>query len=246
MSDNASILEDSIGRSNYKLLWFEHVLLMVGLIAIDCYIWINTGAALSQAYISWSFSRELHSQEASVSLFIREGLGSLVGISTSRSAPLTRSENTREFAAPRSADSTLPPHLLDDAVIGRMEIPRLNLNLMIREGVTPRTLRTAVGHVRSTSLPGYPGNVALAAHRDIFFRPLRDIERGDSITIETICGSFQYAVSSIDIVAPNAVSVLKAASRPTLTLITCYPFYYVGSAPRRFVVRASQVQVHQR
>ena len=110
---------------------------------------------------------------------------------------------------------------------------------MIREGVTARTLRLAVGHIRSTALPGSPGNVGLAAHRDTFFRPLRNIERGDSITIETLSGSYQYAVDSVAIVAPTAVSVLKDSGQASLTLVTCYPFYYVGSAPQRFIVQAT-------
>jgi sortase A len=90
-------------------------------------------------------------------------------------------------------------------------------------------------------LPGQHGNVALAAHRDTFFRPLRNIRTGDAIEVETVRGTYQYRVESIQIVTPQDTQVLNATNRPELTLITCYPFYYVGSAPKRFIVRAVQI-----
>jgi sortase A len=127
------------------------------------------------------------------------------------------------------------------SVIGRIQIPRLGLSVMLVQGDSPSLLRRAVGHLPETALPGEAGNVAIAGHRDTFFRPLRQIHEGDVITIETADGRFQYEVESARVVAPTDVSVLQPARSPELTLITCYPFWYVGPAPDRFIVRARQI-----
>lgn len=120
--------------------------------------------------------------------------------------------------------------------IGRLEIPRLNVSVMVLEGAEDQTLRIGAGHVPGTDLPR-TGNVAIAAHRDTFFRPLRKIQDNDLIRIITPHGVFQYAVEWTRIVRPTDTAVLDHTDKPSLTLITCYPFSYVGSAPDRFVVR---------
>jgi sortase A len=98
-----------------------------------------------------------------------------------------------------------------------------------------------VGHIPGTALPGEDGNIVLAAHRDTFFRPLRNIQKGDEIALTTWNGAFRYRVESIQVVGPDDVGVLQPTSLPTLTLVTCYPFYFVGSAPKRFIVRAGLI-----
>jgi sortase A len=123
-------------------------------------------------------------------------------------------------------------------LIGRIEIPRLKLSALAREGDDDRTLDLAVGHLPGTALPGEPGNAAFAAHRDTFFRPLRRIHDGDVVVVTTPRGKFRYLVTSTEIVKPEDVSVLNASGTPTLTLVTCYPFNFIGSAPQRFIVRA--------
>jgi sortase A len=125
------------------------------------------------------------------------------------------------------------------ATIGRLEIPRLRLSVMTREGADAATLRRAVGHVPSTALPGEAGNAAFAGHRDTFFSKLRDIREGDEIVFTTTQGKHRYVVSDLRVVPPSDVSVLEPTARPVLTLVTCYPFNYIGSAPERFIVRAS-------
>ncbi|HLH32135.1 MAG TPA: class D sortase [Terriglobia bacterium] len=122
--------------------------------------------------------------------------------------------------------------------LGRLEIPSIDLSALFIEGVDGRTLRRAVGHIPGTALPGMPGNVALSAHRDTFFRRLRELDHGDVIWITTLYGRYKYVVESSQIVPPEANGVLRNLDRPTLTLVTCYPFYYVGPAPKRFVVHA--------
>ena len=124
------------------------------------------------------------------------------------------------------------------STIGRIEIPRLGVSAVVRSGSDARTLRLAVGHIPGTSLPGDSGNVGLAAHRDTFFRRLRDIRPADEIIVTTPEGRFRYTVDHTRVVKPTDVWVLDPTERPALTLVTCYPFTYVGSAPKRFIVHA--------
>ena len=132
--------------------------------------------------------------------------------------------------------STPPPAA---SVVGRIVIPRLDLSAIVREGVDARTLRRAVGHVPGTALPGEPGNAALAGHRDTFFQQLKDVRRGDRVMVETPRGTFEYIVRDTRVVEPTTVSVLDPTAEQTLTLVTCYPFNFIGTAPQRFIVRAT-------
>jgi sortase A len=134
-----------------------------------------------------------------------------------------------------------PRIVAEGDVIGEMEVPRLGLKTIFVQGDSPRILRRAVGHLPETALPGEAGNVALAGHRDSVFRPLRGIQPGDAITIKTPDGEFAYQVESTKVVLPSDVQVLQPSSENTLTLVTCFPFYYVGPAPKRFIVRARQI-----
>ena len=129
----------------------------------------------------------------------------------------------------------------EGGVIGRIEIGRLGVSAIVVEGDSASLLRQAVGHARGTAMPGEQGNLALTGHRDTFFRPLRNIREGDVITLETEGGQYQYEVESTAIVPPTATEVLQSSGQQELTLITCYPFYFVGPAPDRFVVRARKI-----
>lgn len=141
-------------------------------------------------------------------------------------------------AVPRILETALHNSLA--APLGKLEVPRIGLSVVILEGVDDGTLRIAAGHVPDTALPGQPGNVAIAGHRDTMFRPLQNIRENDTITLETVNGTFQYRVKGMWIVAPEQVEVLDPTTDPSLTLVTCYPFHYVGAAPYRFIVRAQQ------
>jgi sortase A len=136
---------------------------------------------------------------------------------------------------------SVPQPAMAGGLIGRIEIPRLGLSAMVMEGTGRTTLRRAVGHIPGTALPGQPGNVGISGHRDTFFRPLRNIRRNDIITLTTLRAEYRYRVVSTRIVSPHEVAVLGPAANEVLTLITCYPFYFVGSAPSRFIVRAERV-----
>jgi sortase A len=138
---------------------------------------------------------------------------------------------TESFARPlREGDS-----------LGRIEIVRVGLSAMVEEGVGARTLHRAVGHIPSSPLPGQRGNIALAGHRDTFFRGLRNVQKNDEITLTTLDGNYHYRVESLSIVSPEATEVLNSGNEDLLTLVTCYPFNFIGTAPKRFIVRAHKV-----
>ena len=139
---------------------------------------------------------------------------------------------------------TVEPHLpMVGEAVGEIEIPRLALRAVILQGDSPQVLRRGVGHLPHTQLPGEHGNVGLAGHRDSFFRPLRQIRVGDLITVRTPTEEFQYQVESTLVVSPENTEVLASSGRSELTLVTCFPFRFVGAAPNRFIVRAPQVSV---
>jgi len=140
----------------------------------------------------------------------------------------------------RSSTTAKPEVPLEGSVVAHLAIPRLGLESIVVEGVEARDLRLAPGHIPGTPLPGEAGNVAIAGHRDTFFRPLRLIRKNDVILLTTLRGEDQYRVVSTEIVTPKDTRVLYPAGRDTLTLVTCYPFYYVGAAPNRFIVRAER------
>jgi sortase A len=143
-------------------------------------------------------------------------------------------------------DHTLPGDAGTDAaksasegsLVGRIDIPRLDLSAIVFEGTSDDTLARGVGHLRGSATPGARGNLVLAGHRDTFFRELRDIRQGDQVTVKAPDGEYQYSVDSTAIVQPTQTEVLRPSDGATLTLITCYPFNYIGSAPERFIVRA--------
>ncbi len=149
---------------------------------------------------------------------------------------------SRTGATLREQDpGSFPPVSPADHTLGRIEIPRVGVSAPILEGVDDRTIRRAVGHFPETPLPPDAGNVALAAHRTTLFYGLRHIRVGDAITLTTPKGAFRYTVARTWVVVPTDVSVLDDSAGRTLTLVTCYPFDYEGSAPKRFIVRADAV-----
>jgi sortase A len=141
----------------------------------------------------------------------------------------------------RTTSENVPAAATEDGLIGRIEIPRLLLSAVVVEGVDKTTLRRAVGHIPGTALPGDPGNVGLAGHRDTFFRSLKNVRIKDEVQLSTLRGNFRYEVESLRVVEPENVGVLASSGENVLTLVTCYPFHYFGSAPQRWIVRARQV-----
>ena len=120
-----------------------------------------------------------------------------------------------------------------------LRVPRLGIEVPVLEGTSDITLNRGVGHIAGTALPGQPGNIAITGHRDGFFRPLKDAREGDIIEVQRKSQTDRYIVSEIKIVFPSDTSVLNNTTDSTLTLVTCYPFYFVGAAPQRYIIQAS-------
>jgi sortase A len=143
--------------------------------------------------------------------------------------------------APRAAERPAPAAAADPNLVGRLEIPRLGVSVVVMNGDDDQTLALAAGHLPDTPMPWEWGNSAVAAHRDTFFRPLKDLQPGDELRVVSLHGTFIYRVRETRVVSADEVSVLASGAQPSLTLLTCYPFYYMGSAPKRFVAAADLI-----
>lgn len=126
-----------------------------------------------------------------------------------------------------------------DTPLAVLRCPKLGVEAPVFDGTSELVLNRGIGRIAGTSRPGEPGNVGIAGHRDGFFRALKDIAVGDRVTLETGGGVATYVVDAIRIVDPTDVSVLEPTPVPTITLVTCYPFYFIGDAPQRFIIRCS-------
>jgi sortase A len=205
--------------------WSQYFFFVVGVLALSYCATVLLERWLFQAYQTWRFERALNDAQTSVRT-----------IQQPASSPLSaQAEADRTRAVSFGIDG------LTGSPLGRIEISSVGIAAMIMEGVDLRTLRHAVGHIPGTPLPGQPGNVALAGHRDTFFRGLRNIHKDDEITLTTLHGSYRYRVDSTQVVEPKATEVLNNSDDDILTLVTCYPFYFVGPAPKRFIVRAHRI-----
>lgn len=195
-------------RTDRVLRTAERLLLVIGVVAFG-----------------WFASGQIHAVREQAALSRELDLAQRNAAVAGAAQPATNTVRTPSVLTPR-------------ALIGRIEVPRLKLSAVAREGVDVRTLRGSVGHVPGTALPGEPGNAAFAAHRDTFFRPLAGIRKGDTVLVTTPDGVHRYRVYATRVVAPTEVSVLRSGQLSQLTLVTCYPFDYVGTAPQRFIVHA--------
>lgn len=220
-----------------KTRWIERALLLVGILCLGsyAYAWLDArvyeklesrrlDAALAQRAAERSARTGTPAAEETDSFdSFRQGAGQAEG--------QPASEPSESFFA----------NLQEGDLIGRIEVPRLGVSAIVLEGVGYRTLRRGVGHIPATALPDQAGNIGLAGHRDSFFRGLKDIRKDDIVDLTTPDGTYSYRVEWTKIVLPKDVDVLDGSGGPELTLVTCYPFYYVGSAPKRFIVRAVRV-----
>ena len=201
-------------RRRRGLRVLERLLLIIGIVCLGYFGYVSAETALYQAYET----RELDAILASVP-----------------EAPPAASTPVGHVSPPRVEPAS-------GSLLGRLEIPRLRVSAIVRAGSDARTLRLAIGHIGGTALPGERGNVGLAAHRDTFFRRLGEIRTDDEVRLVTREGTFTYRVEGTRVVTPQDVWVLDQTKDPALTLITCYPFRYIGSAPQRFIVRAQLIR----
>jgi len=209
-------------RIQSVLRFCRYLFFAVGILALGYVGYALVDANLYQAYETWRFERALKS--------VKPHIDSVESLQQPPlPAPAEADRASVESAAPKGSS------------LGQIEISSIGLTAMIEEGDDGRTLRRAVGHLPRTALPGQQGNVVIAGHRDTFFRPLRNIQKGDEIILKTLNGSYRYRVDFTEVVAPQDTGVLDNSNEAILTLVTCYPFYFVGPAPRRFIVRASKM-----
>jgi sortase A len=225
-----------VARRRSPLRWIERALLLVAVLCLGYwgYAWLDS------AYVQYHDNQILDaapdSNTAASSTLAASQTTAQDGTAASGTDPLTG------FQSP-AGGGPAQPAANEGSLVGRVEIPRLGVSAIVLEGVEATTLRRGVGHIPDTPLPGSAGNVGLAAHRDSFFRALKDIRKNDIIKVKTLAGGiFSYRVQWTEVVKPEDTDVLDDdGATPELTLVTCYPFFYVGSAPNRFIVRARQI-----
>jgi sortase A len=190
----------------------QYAFVLVGLACLGTVAFKFGRARIFQSYQSWRLNRAVRHMDGQI-----------------------KDSSRNDYGVP--VPTTLPP----GALVGRLEIPKLDISVIVLEGVGTDILERAAGHVPDTAFPGGPGNIVIAGHRDTFFRALRNITKDDEITLTTPQGIYRYHVQSTEKVGPENVKVLEATAHPTLTLVTCFPFYYIGPAPERFIVRADEI-----
>jgi sortase A len=156
-------------------------------------------------------------------------------------APLTITQTLPGDAGTPGAHGPVVAAPPQGAVVGRLEVPSIHLSTTVLEGSDDATLSRASGHIEDTPFPGQPGNVGIAGHRDTVFRPLRYVHLGDTLVLTTSNRIYRYRIRKTFIVGPDDVYVLDPTEHPTLTLVTCYPFEFVGHAPQRFIVQADLI-----
>lgn len=204
-----------------RLRWLERGLLAIALLCLGTWAWAWLDSSYTQYRENRRFDEALARQAvpAATAASETDSLGSFHGERSGKADPLAEGD-----------------------LVGRIEISRIGVSSIVLEGVGNQTLRRGVGHIPDTALPESAGNVGLAAHRDSFFSGLKDVRKNDIITFKTLEGTYEYRVESTEIVSPRDTQVLADKGAPALTLVTCYPFHYVGSAPKRFIVHARRVE----
>jgi sortase A len=199
------------------LLVLERVLTVVGVLLLGLYAAACAEAGATQRAAGRSFDRALASR-------------------------LALEQHDQSEWAPGRVERFEMARLVPVAPLGRLEIPAAGVSVMVLEGTEESVLDRAVGRIEGTARLGEVGNLGIAGHRDGIFRGLRHLEVGDTLTLTSLDGSSHYVVDTLRVVAPRDVEVLDPTPHKSLTLVTCYPFYFVGDAPRRFIVHAREVR----
>ena len=226
--DGAEPQFQTIGGWRSKVLHgSERVLLTAGLICVLVYVCTRIYATAMNQVGLWSFS-QLKS-----------------GSATAKYEEHGRAVDFRSWAGKRVAayEQALATHM--GAPLAVLSIPRLRLDVPVFEGTDELTLNRGAGRIAGTARLGERGNIGIAAHRDGFFRGLKDVRPGDRIELAQLRRKFAYTVDNISVVDPGDVTVLHARPQASLTLVTCYPFYFIGDAPQRYIVQASLANSEQ-
>lgn len=206
------------------------------------------GVALATTYERWSYQEEqqrvlFEGESAAVvpAAAVAAPAGAVVApseeIRTDRLEPVATSSSRSSATIAKSSTSRRQ----SPSALARIEIPRVGIRAIVADGADESTLSRAVGRVPNSARPGQIGNTVLAGHRDTFFRGLRDVRLNDRIRIVEPAGTYEYKVQSVMVVDPEDTAVLKSKGAEELTLVTCYPFRFVGPSPDRFIVKAVRV-----
>jgi len=224
-------------RRRSAWIWAERLLLGSGLVLLAIYGTIRIEGILSSRAALERFA----ALESSVATTSRDGGESAGSSGEADASPEINLSNVdfSQWDAHRVQAYQRAVTAQAGAPLGVLRIPKIHLEAPLLDGTDGATLNYAVGRITGTGRPGEQGNIGIAGHRDGFFRGLKDVGVGDAIELKTIKGTDTYVVDRIQIVAPDDVSVLRRRSVPSLTLVTCYPFYFIGSAPQRYIVTAS-------
>jgi sortase A len=237
------------------LRWGEVGFWLAGLLTLGYCAMVLVETACYQSYQNWHLQQILKGQTASFTGFLARWVPIFWAEEGNRNIPVLQPPNSlphspqpnygamREDKTPASPGSSEGMILdtMDRCLIGRLEIPRIGFSAIVMEGVDAATLRHAAGHIPGTALPGELGNVGIAGHRDTFFRELGDVCRNDIIKLTAVAGSYEYRVESFEVVEPSNMNVLESSGQPMLTLVTCYPFHFLGPAPKRFIIHAQEI-----
>lgn len=203
--------------------WIERLLFVIGIVCLGIWVYAFVDTRLTQ-----------RREEQRLEEVLRQRAAPRASTPAAETDELGSFQEKEQFAS--EAD------LEEGALIGRITIPRVGVSAIVLHGVDHTTLRRGVGHIPGTPLPQHGGNLGLAGHRDSFFRELKDIRQNDTIELTTLDGTYEYKVEWTKIVLPTETDVLADGGSPSLTLVTCYPFYYIGSAPKRFIVHARRIE----
>lgn len=207
-----------IARASVAL---EFLLVLLGVVFLGAFFWLQ----FEQHYFGTRYLREFERNE--------------LALKSSRLGQLKSPPPESGFPQGHSQPSTIqgPPAAYGFAQ-ARLSVPRIGLDVPVLEGVGDRELRRGAGWIPGTARPGESGNVGIAAHRDTFFRPLRNVRSGDRVELKTLTTDRYYVVHAVYVVDPDYVEPLEPTAASMLTLVTCFPFEYLGPAPRRYIVRA--------
>lgn len=233
-------LRGSLLRRSSRI--FEVGLLSLGFSAAAVYGASVALSSLYQTYASRQFDLAIHQKNPAAAALSGFFPIPAIGSSTLADGPGEAAGNAREWSFSRLRAYSRLLGSPAPAALARLQIPSVGLSVMVLEGTDPVTLNRGVGHIEGTALPGEPGNTGLAGHRDSFFRCLDRLSARDVILLTTAEGrTVRYAVDHIEIVQPEHLDVLQATSSQTLTLVTCYPFHFIGPAPLRYIVKATRL-----
>ncbi len=211
-----------------RTVWPERFLLVIGIVLLASYAAVRVD--------SWVQSR------AALRRFEQQKLDGRSGQATGPEVSSDVITDFRLWSRTRMRLYQVSRVMAAQPPLAVLRIPKIGLQVPVAEGTDEVTLNWAVGRVAGTAKPDEPGNIGIAGHRDSFFRALKDIALGDALELETLQKRSKYVVDDVEIVEPGDTDIFAPRGRPAITLVTCYPFYFIGSAPQRYAVHASLVQ----